>query len=100
MEALGIPRTSSTRTSRSTAGLHWASLLLEINCLQRSLRLRGLHTRLYRITDGTKSTTAPTRSMDYFKTMQNKETIHNKKHKFPGRTRVQYYLQTLSLIHI
>eukprot|EP00971_Amphidinium_carterae_P017936 353412-Amphidinium_carterae.1 len=37
--------------------------------------------------------TTTTWSMDYFKTMQNKErTIHKKKHKFPRLTNVQYYL--------
>eukprot|EP00971_Amphidinium_carterae_P079077 1564513-Amphidinium_carterae.1 len=39
--------------------------------------------------------TTTTRSMDYFKTMQNKErAIHNKKHKFPRLTKVQYYLHS------
>eukprot|EP00971_Amphidinium_carterae_P103299 2044804-Amphidinium_carterae.1 len=31
-------------------------------------------------------------SMDYFKMMNLEKTIHNRKHKLPRLTRIQYYL--------
>eukprot|EP00971_Amphidinium_carterae_P017865 352049-Amphidinium_carterae.2 len=44
------------------------------------------------ITNGMKSRTTTARSMDYFKMTILEMTIHNRKHKFPRLTKVQYYL--------
>eukprot|EP00971_Amphidinium_carterae_P228048 4523380-Amphidinium_carterae.1 len=35
--------------------------------------------------------------MDYFRMTQNKQIIHNKKHKLPRLTKVQYYLHNRKL---
>eukprot|EP00971_Amphidinium_carterae_P144885 2870827-Amphidinium_carterae.1 len=36
--------------------------------------------------------------MDYFKTMNLEKTIHNRKHKRPRPTKVQYYLRSRRLM--
>eukprot|EP00971_Amphidinium_carterae_P106127 2101877-Amphidinium_carterae.1 len=36
--------------------------------------------------------------MDYFKTMNLEKITHNKKHKLPGLTKVQYYLHNRRLM--